>query len=143
MISSVFLYNSEIWTKTKDMEEAIDTYQRINLRKILNIRYPRKLTNEMLYNATNQKPWSNIVKRQRLSFFGHMARLPDDAPAKLALNEFRNTKAKKFRGGQKLTWLKQIEREIKPLDFDLEQAIEQAQNRELWQGQIERIMHMN
>ena len=86
MISSVFLYNSEIWTKTKDMEEAIDTYQRINLRKILNIRYPRKLTNEMLYNATNQKPWSNIVKRQRLSFFGHMARLPDDAPAKLAQN---------------------------------------------------------
>ena len=45
--------------------------------------------------------------------------------------------------GQKLTWLKQIEREIKPLDFDLEQAIEQAQNRELWQGQIERIMPMN
>ena len=39
-------------------------------------------------------------------------------------------KAKKFRGGQKLTWLKQIEKEIKPLDFDLEQAIEQAQNRE-------------
>ena len=46
-------------------------------------------------------------------------------------------------GGQKLTWLKQSEREVKPLDFDLEQAIEQAQNRELWQGQIERIMHIN
>ena len=72
-----------------------------------------------------------------------MARLPDDASAKLTLNEFRNTKAKKFRKGQKLTWLKQIEREVKPLDFDLEQAIEQAQNREQWQGQIERIMHLN
>ena len=45
--------------------------------------------------------------------------------------------------GQNLTWLKQIEKEIKLLDLDLEQAIEQAQNRELWQGQIERIMHMN
>ena len=84
----------------------------------------------MLYNTTNQKPWSHIVKRRRLNFFGHMARLPDDTPAKLALNEFRHTKAKKFSGGQKLTWLKQIEREIKPLDFDLEQAIEQSQNRE-------------
>ena len=101
LISSVFLYNSEIWTTTKDMEEAIDTYQRTNLRKILNIRYPRKITNEMLYNTTNQKPWSRIVKKRKLSFFGHMARLPDDAPAKLALNEFRNTKAKKIQGGSK------------------------------------------
>ena len=49
-----------------------------------------------------------------------MVRLPDDAPVKLALNEFRNAKAKKFKGGQKLTWLKQIEREVKLLDFDLE-----------------------
>ena len=46
-------------------------------------------------------------------------------------------------GGQKLTWLKQIEREVKPLDFNLEQAIEQTQNREQWQDQIERIMHIN
>ena len=44
-----------------------------------------------------KKTWSQTVKRQKLSFFGHMARFPDDASAKLALNEFRLTKAKKFR----------------------------------------------
>ena len=65
---------------------------------------------------TNRKPWLQIVKSWRLGFFGHVARLPHDA--KLALNEFKNTKAKKFRGGQKLTWLKKIKREVKPLDFD-------------------------
>ena len=48
-----------------------------------------------LYRKTNQKPWPQTVKRQKM--FGHMARFPDDAPAKLALNEFRLTKAKKFR----------------------------------------------
>ena len=85
------------------MKEGIDTYQRTNLRRILNIRYSRKITNEMLYNTTNQKLWSQIVKKRRLSFFGYMARLPDDAPANLALDEFRNTKAKKFRGDQTLT----------------------------------------
>ena len=100
MISSVFLYNSEIWTTTKNMEEEIDKYQRTNLRRILNIRYPRIITNEMLYNTTNQKPWSQTVRRRRLSFFGHMARLPDDASAKFALNEFRNTKAKNSGGGE-------------------------------------------
>ena len=139
MISSVFLYNSEIWTTTKDIQEKIDTYQRNNLRKILNIKYPRKITNEKLYNITKQRPWSETVKGRRLSFFGHMARLPDNAPAKLALDEFRNTKTKKRRGGQKLTWLKQVEREVKPLGIDIEQALEQSQNRKYWRGQIERI----
>ena len=52
-------------------------------------------------------------------------------------------KLKSSGGGRKLTWLKQIEREVKPLDFDLEQAIEHSQNREQWHSQIERIMHMD
>ena len=55
---------------------------------------------------------------------------------KLVLNGFRNTRAKKFRRSQKLTWLEQLEREIKLLDIDLEQAIEQTQNREQWRGQM-------
>ena len=33
--------------------------------------------------------------------------------------------------------------EVKSLDIDLEQAIEQTQNRKQWQGQIERFMNMN
>ena len=55
-----------------------------------------------------------------------MPRLSDDGLDKLALNEFRNTKAKKFKEVQKLTWLKQDEREVRLLDIDLEQAIEQT-----------------
>ena len=78
------------------------------------------------------------MKGRRLSFFGHMGRLPDNA-VKLALDEFRNTKTKKRRGGQKLTRLKQVETEVKPLGIDIEQALEQSQNRKYWRGQIERI----
>ena len=51
----------------------------------------------MPYNTTNQRPWSQTVKRRRFSFFSHMARLPDDNPAKRALNEFRDTKTNNFR----------------------------------------------
>ena len=69
-----------------------------------------------------------------------MPRLSDDGLDKLALNEFGNTKAKKFKEVQKLTWLKQDEREVRLLDIDLEQAIEQSQNRKQWRGQIECLM---
>ena len=97
----------------------------------------------MLYSTTNQKPWSQTVKIWRPSFFGQIPRLPDDASAKLALNEFRNSRAKKFRKGQTLTWLKKIERDVRFLEIDLEQAIEQTQNREQWRGQIERLINMS
>ena len=139
MISSIFLYNSEIWTMTKAMQEKIDTFQRNNMRRILNIRYPRKIRNEDLYKITKQQPWSEKVKRRRLSFFGHIARLPENAPAKQAVSEFRNTKTKKLRGGQKLTWFKLVENDLKTLNINIEQALEQSQNREKWRNQIEQI----
>ena len=44
---------------------------------------------------TNQNPWSKTVKRRKLSIFGHVVRIPDDVPAKLALNEFRNPTLRK------------------------------------------------
>ena len=97
----------------------------------------------MLYNTTNQKPWLQTMKIRRPNFFCQIPRLPDDASAKLALNEFRNSRAKKFRKGQTLTWLKKIERDVRFLEIDLEQAIEQTQNREQWRGQIKRLINMS
>eukprot|EP00923_Selenidium_pygospionis_P050565 GHVN01087397.1.p2 GENE.GHVN01087397.1~~GHVN01087397.1.p2 ORF type:complete len:100 (+),score=4.35 GHVN01087397.1:39-338(+) len=37
-VTSIFLYNSELWTLTKDKEKKIDTFQRNLLRKFLNIK---------------------------------------------------------------------------------------------------------
>ena len=51
---------------------------------------PRKITNELLYGTTNQNN-------------GHRQLKGNDTPAKLVLNEFRNTRARKFMRGQKLT----------------------------------------
>ena len=62
---------------------------------MLSIRYLGKIRHELLYRTTNQR--TQTVKKQRLRFFGHMAKFPDDASVKLALNEFRNTKAKNFK----------------------------------------------
>jgi len=36
-VASVFLYNSELWTLTKKLENTIETFQRIQLKKILGI----------------------------------------------------------------------------------------------------------
>jgi len=86
-IASIFLYNSELWTITKKIGNDIDIFQRNLLRKILKIRYPFIITNENLYKRTNEYLWTEKIKIRRLRWTGHLLRLPEKAPAKLALDE--------------------------------------------------------
>ena len=41
-VGSIFLYNSELWTVTQDMEDQIDVLQINFLRRILGIKWPRR-----------------------------------------------------------------------------------------------------
>ena len=86
-LSSIFLYNSELWTLTKTKEKNIDSFHRRILRtSCLNIRWPKKISNAEVYERTGVKPWSHIIKIRQLKWFGHMIRLPNNTPAKTALS---------------------------------------------------------
>ena len=39
------------------------------------------------YKITNQIQWTKTIKYRRLKWFDHLCRLPEDCPAKTALNE--------------------------------------------------------
>ena len=71
-ISSIFLYNSELWTLTSSIEKQIDSFQRRLLRKnILNIKWPTVMSNEDVYNQTKANKWSIVIKRRRMRWLGH------------------------------------------------------------------------
>ena len=86
-ISSIFLYNSELWSLSKAQNNKLDVFQRIFLRQIIR---NRRISNNEIYKLCNIEPWSNEIKRRRLKWFGHLVRLPENAPAKQALAEARN-----------------------------------------------------
>ena len=111
-VTSVFLYNSELWTLTKKLEEEIDIFQRKQLRKILNIYWPQKISNNDLYMRTNIDKWSIVIKKKRLSWLGHLMRLDNETPAKKALLEYIKPGKKKI-GRPKTTWVYQIYKELK------------------------------
>ena len=134
LVGSIFLYNSETWGLTKSQEYEIDTFQRRLLRKLLSIRYTAGnwCSNEDLYKKTKLQPWSKIIKRRRWSFFGHVCRLPDEAPAKRALKE-ANRRVKHPRGKQKTTYLSTIKKDLKEKNIiTIQHAIETSQNRKEW-----------
>ena len=116
-IASVFLYNSEIWTLTKKLENVIDVFQRRMLKIILNIKYPEIISNEKLYEKTNEIPWSEVVRKRRLRWTGHMLRLPDETPVMKAFEE--SNKYSKTLKKNKKTWKKVVNDDLIKIDKTL------------------------
>ena len=53
-----------------------------------------------------------------MTWYGHLLRLPEDTPARKSLKEAKNP-CKKPRGGRKLTWIKQIEKDLEKVEFKI------------------------
>ena len=117
-IESIFLYNSEIWTMSKRLENDIDVFQRNLLRRILKIRYPYIISNEELYNRTEIEPWSLTIKRRRLRWLGHLMRLDESTPVRKALEEAMRKGGKKKKGNHK-TWVKVVNEDLLSIDPEL------------------------
>ena len=59
----------------------------------------------------NLKPWSEVIKECRMKWYGHLLRLNEKTPARLALKKAER-KVKKPKGSQKLTWMKLIGKDL-------------------------------
>ena len=132
-ITSIFLYNSEIWTLTKEQERKVDVFQRSLLRRILKVTKLDKIRNEDLYEKTRTTPWSQLIKQRRLRWLGHLLRLDERTPARQALDEF-NRKTKRPRGKPKHTWWQMIEKDTAITNID--HMTQLANDRAAWRDLV-------
>ena len=84
-VASIFLYNSESWTVSQVTSDAIDSFHRKLLRKVLNVYWPKKISSVRVYELTKERPWSKVIQQRRLRFYGHIQRMPDDVPVNAAM----------------------------------------------------------
>ena len=54
------------------MEGMVDVFHIRMLRKMLNVTWPKKMSNEKVHNITKVIPWSKIVENRRLRWFGQL-----------------------------------------------------------------------
>ncbi len=147
-IASVFLYNSEIWTLTKNLENTINTFQRRQLRNILGIHWPQTISNEELYARTKTEPWNTTVRRRRLNWLWHLMRLHPDTPARQALTEYLR-KVKRPKGRPTHTWMEQIRKDLLQVNIKLDQQCarntadqlcELTKDRDRWRAIVRRVV---
>ena len=78
---------------------------------MLNIKWPDKITNQELKEKVKFKPLSETIWERRLKWLGHLCRLDEDCPARLALKE-RCRVVKRKVGRQKTTWINLIRKDL-------------------------------
>ena len=87
-VKSILLYNCATCALILSEEERLNAYHRKQLKKILNIRYPKKITNKSLYKICQEKPLSLQTLSARWSLFGHILRRDRDIPANKATRAY-------------------------------------------------------
>ena len=105
--------------------------QRRFLRRILNIRWPKTISNVRIYEITKQTPWSLIVRTRAISWLGHLMRLDEETPARKALQEYVK-RGKRPPGRPKETWVSMIKKSLKNsgLNVDFKNDVELFKNLE-------------
>ena len=66
-----------------------------------------------LYAITKSEPWSITIKRRRLKWTGHLARLDPLTPAHRSLKEALEPIMKRKQGRPPQTWIKQVVSDVK------------------------------
>ena len=75
------LYGCEWLAVNNVYLQRIDALDQWCLQRIIGIRWHDSVRNADVHHMTNQPPLSSIVESRRLSFFGHIARMDENADA--------------------------------------------------------------
>ena len=98
LVKSVLIYNCGTWGVPSNIEEKINTFHRRQLRRVLGIRYPTRITNNKLYEITGEIPITTTMRKARWQLLGHILRR-ENIPAYKAMEMYlEKTTNKKFRG---------------------------------------------
>ena len=114
LVKSVPLYNCWTWSVQKDDQRKLNSFHRRQLRKVIGIQWPHKISNNKLYKVTGTKPLSITITKRRLKLLGHILRLPADCPARKVMRYYFEERTKKiFRGRRRTTIVSNLNEDIK------------------------------
>lgn len=87
-IPPILMYNLHAAGLTQAHLNTLDVFHRKQLRIILRIHYPAKISNKALYHHCRTAPISIMLLEQRWKLFGHVLRLPLSSPPQLSMTQY-------------------------------------------------------
>ena len=155
LVENILLYNSGTWGMNTTDEKNIDSFHRKQLRKVLGVKWPQRISNKKLYEKTNTQKISQTIRERRWKLLGHIMRLPAQCPARKAMRFFFEKRSnKKFLGRKRTTIVTTLNKDIKktkarnpsfsviPLtsEVSLQNLSTKARNRKLWANIVRQVV---
>jgi len=98
------------------------------LRTLPGIKWHQFVRNDKVRRITKQPNLTAIIHLRRLSMRGHIARMDDDADAKMILMDPPPENWKRPPGRPCITWLNTVQRDLRAYNLTLNEAVDLAQN---------------
>jgi len=130
-ILPVFLYGSACWAISKMDARRIDALDQWCLHMLLGIKWYQFVRNYDVRRLTKQPKLTPIIQSRRLTLFGHIKRMNDNADAKKILLASPPADWRTQPGRPRITWLSTVQRDLQH-HLTLPEAADLAQNRRMW-----------
>ena len=125
------LYASETWRSTAAVSKKLDVFHQRCLQKILKILYLDHITNDELIRRAQSRRLQDIVTERRVKFAGHVLRMSEDWPAKVAM-KWQPLLGKRKRGRPKITWRRTFKKDLSSVNKSWENIDLEAADRDVW-----------
>lgn len=132
-VLSILLYGSETWPLNKTLAARLDGFDSRALRTIENIRWPQRVSNQVLRARTCQPRASCLAAQRRTRWLGHILRLSLDHPTRAILQfDPRAAGWRRPRGKPRTRWLDVLAGDLQQHGVAMEDAEQLAQDRRHW-----------
>ena len=105
------------------------------LRRIMNVKWSDKVSNNTLWTKTDQLPVEIEIKRRKWRWIGHTLRKPTTSITRQALTW--NPQGKRKRGRPRNTWRRDVESEARKMGYTWQEIATMAQRRIRWRALID------
>ncbi|VDP00733.1 unnamed protein product [Schistosoma margrebowiei] len=129
-VKIVLLYGVETWRTTKAIIQKIQVFINSCLRKILQIRWPDNINNNVLWERTNQIPAEEEIRKKRWKWIGHTLRKAHNCVTRQALTW--SPQGQRKRGRPKSTLRREMEIDMKKMNKNWMELEKKAQDRVGW-----------
>ena len=134
-VLSTLLYGSETWTTYSYQERKLNSFHMRCLRRILNISWQDKVTNEKVLETAKIPSVYGLLKQRRLRWLGHVRRMDDSRiPKDLIYGEIAN--AKRPRGRPALRFKDCCKRDMKSFNIPPNDWERLADHRQTWKYKL-------
>ena len=117
---------------SKTDARKIDALDQWCLRMLLGIRWYQFVQNDDVRRLTKQPKLTPIIQSRRLTLFGHIMRMDNNADVMRILLSSHPADWRRQLGRPRITWLSTIQQDLKHHHLMLPEAADLAQNRPLW-----------